>query len=203
MQIHRLVIISSLIMTLSACTTVRDKYGYFKDETQSYKKERPVAKAVVIPQNLSNQNIQDYYEVPQPGTESTTVPPIAPPGSNLTPSAMTKPQEISQQDRIRNAENAKIHGHTVATGPSTVGVNFSQAWSKVGSILKASNYQIVAKDLALGTYCVVDTSHTGGKLKEKMQIYQIGLKSSGNATTVSVSPSHPELQAQLSRSLNN
>jgi uncharacterized lipoprotein len=112
---------------------------------------------------------------------------------------------VSQQDRIRSAENAKIQGHTSAAAniPAAVSLNYSQAWVKVGHILQASNYKIVEKDNAVGTYYVIDTKATGGKVKKDMPIYQVHLNASGNSTVVSVSPANANLQSQLNKALND
>jgi uncharacterized lipoprotein len=184
-----------------------EKYGFFKDEAQSYKKAPPLEHTVVIPQNLSAKNVQDYYEVPQPAPEVANIEaPLTPPGSSLSPTV--RPQvvaPVSQQDKIRNAENAKIQGHTLPTarGPKPVGINYSQAWVKVGHVLHAANYKVVEKDNLMGMYYVVDTSSTGGKVKKDMPIYQVSLKPSGNGTVVTVIPSNSRLQETLSRSLND
>jgi uncharacterized lipoprotein len=148
--------------------------------------------------------VQDFYEVPESNAPEGPTPPMTPPGSHLD-QARPQTNQMSQQDRIRNAESAKIQGHTnpTANGPRPVGINFSQAWVKVGHILQAASYKIVEKDNSLGTYYVIDTSKTGGKVKKDMPIYQVHLKPSGNGTTVSVSPSNPSLQQQLNKSLND
>jgi len=202
--IKRISLISLVVLGLSACTTVRE-YGFFKDETQSYRKVRPVESTVVIPQNLSSKNVQDYYEVPQPAAEAGSgEPPLTPPGSQIAqPSA--RPSGMSQIDRIRNAESAKIQGHTspAANAPKPVGVQFPQAWVKVGHILQAANYKVVEKDNSLGTYYVVDTTGTGGKVKKDAPIYQVHLKAAGNGTLVTVNPSNAGLQRKLNSSLND
>lgn len=203
MRTVRLSMIPLAVLGLTACSTISE-HGFLKDESQSYQRQPAEEHTVVIPQNLSSKNVQDFYEVPQPSPEADNVqPPMAPPGSSLN-----QPRAggmISQQDRIRNAESAKIQGHTNPTvnGPRPVGVNFSQAWVKVGHVLQAANYKIVEKDNAIGTYYVIDTSKTGGKVKKDMPIYQVHLKASGNGTLVTVSPSNPGLQSQLNKSLND
>lgn len=208
MRIIKISIITLAVIGLSACDTFTglNRHGFLKDETKSYQNENIEERTVVIPQNLSAKNVQDYYEVPQPGAECGNEPPtLIPPGSSISQSKGTQPLMLSQQDRIRNAENAKIQGHTspTANGPKPVGANFSQAWVKVGHILQASNYKVVDKDNALGTYYVIDTSTTGGKVKKDMPIYQVHLKASGNGTMVTVSPGNGRLQNQLNRSLND
>jgi uncharacterized lipoprotein len=194
-----------LAVGISGCTTA-NRYGFFKDETQSYQKAPAIERTVVIPQNLSPHAIQDYYEVPQPGPEASNgQPPLAPPGSNIGQASTTQAVVLSQQDRIRSAENAKIQGHTspTANGPKPIGLNFSQAWVKASHVLQAANYKIVEKDQSMGTYFVIDTSGTGGKVKKDMPIYQVHLRPSGNGTIVSITPSNQNLQNQLHRSLND
>lgn len=201
MRLIRLSIIPLAMVGLSACTTIGDKYGFLKDETQSYRKVNPVETPVVIPQNLRSNQVQDYYEVPQPAAGANPDQPLlVPPGANIAP---PKAPTISQQDRIRSAESAKIQGHTsaAANGPVPIPLNFSQAWTKVGSILKASNYKIMEKDNVLGTYYVIDTNKTGGKVKKDMPIYQIHLRASGSATVVTVTPANPSLQQQINSNL--
>ncbi|MBA2655178.1 MAG: hypothetical protein H0U71_08980 [Gammaproteobacteria bacterium] len=205
MRIVNISIISIAILGLSACSTIGDRDGFLKDESKSYTKEKPVDRTVVIPQNLSSNNVQDYYEVPQAAPDAANIqPPLIPPGSAV-PQPKSQPLIMSQQDRIRNAESAKIQGHTnpTANGSKPVGVNFSQAWVKVGHVLQAAKYKIVERDNTLGTYYVVDTTGTGGKVKKDMPIYQVHLKPSGQGTVVSVSPSNPGLQNQLNSSLND
>ncbi len=198
MRLLRFSLISLAVVALTACSTVRDKYGFLKDETQSYQRTTPIDRPVVIPQNLSSDQVEDFYEVPQPAPGANpNQPPITPPGANLTP-----PKQL-MQDRIRNAEDAKIHGHTSASanGPMPVSLNYSQAWAKVASILKASNYKVMEKDNTLGTYYVIDTNGSGGKMKKDMPIYQIHLKASGNSTVITVTPANPVLQNQINRNL--
>lgn len=200
MRIIKLGLTSAVVLTLAACSTIQN-HGYLKDENKSYQKAEPVERTVVIPQNLSGKNVDDYYEVPELAPEAANVvPPIAPPGSAVAQKANT-----TQQDRIRDAENAKIKGHTNPNVNNTkpVGVNFSQAWVKVGHVLQGTNYKIVEKDKTLGTYFVVDTTQSSGKVKKDMPIYQIHLKPSGNGTMVTVSPSNPGLQSQMNRFLND
>jgi uncharacterized lipoprotein len=207
MQLLKKSLISVVVLGLTACSSLSGKYGFFKDEAQSYKKAPPLEHTVVIPQNLSAKNVQDYYEVSQPAPEAANIePPLTPPGSSL--SQAPQPHVIaptSQQDKIRNAENAKIQGHTLpaARGPKPVGINYSQAWVKVGHVLQAANYKVVEKDNLMGVYYVVDTSTTSGKVKKDMPIYQVNLKPSGNGTLVTVIPSNSRLQETLSRSLND
>lgn len=199
MRIVKLSLMSLVVLGMTACTTVRN-HGFLKDETQSYKNEQPIPNTVVIPQNLSSKNMQDYYEVPQPSAQAANISPtLIPPGSNIP----QRPVVISQQDRIRNAESAKIQGHTAAqsVAPAAVSASFAQAWVKVGHVLQASNYKIVERDKALGTYYVIDTRSSGGKVKKDMPIYQVHLKATGNGTVVSVSPANGQLQGQLNRSL--
>jgi uncharacterized lipoprotein len=202
MRIIRMSLISIVVLGLTACTTT-NRYGFLKEERQSYRRAQPIEGAVVIPQNLSSSGMQDYYEVPGPAPQANgAIPPITPPGANLGPKGAAN---LSQQDRIRNAEAAKIQGHTsaVANDPAPVGLTFAQAWTKVGSVLKASNYKIVEKDNVLGTYYVIDTGKTGGKVKKDMPIYQVHLKAAGNATAISVHPANPGLQSQLSHNLGD
>lgn len=201
MRLIRISIVSFAVLGLTACSTVSDRYGFLKDETQSYQKAPPLERTVVIPQNLNARGVQDFYEVPEAGPEAANIkPPLTPPGSNIG-----KAPTLSQQDRIRNAENAKIQGHTniSANTPTSYGIGFSQAWMKVGQVLQASNYKIVEKDKVLGTYYVIDTQKTGGKVKKDMPIYQVNLKASGNSTVVSVNPGNAALQSQINRNLNS
>lgn len=204
MRVIKISLISFVLTSLAACTTISDKYGFFKDESKSYQKAKPIERTVVMPQNLRVDGIQDYYEVPQAPEQTGTVPSLIPPGSHLIAS---KPAQtvLSQQDRIRSAENAKIQGHTssAANAPQTAGVNFSQAWVKVGHVLQASNYKIVEKDKVLGTYYVIDTHSSGGKVKKDMPIYQVNLKASGNSTVITVSPANSSLQTLVNQSLND
>lgn len=218
MRIIKLSMISVLVLGLSACTTVSERYGFLKDENQNYKKAPALQGAVVMPQNMATNEMQDYYEVPETAPSAVDAQPsLAPPGSSLAQrqsqpqvpdqnqSKPGQPVMLSQQDKIRSAENAKIQGHTFyqpASTSTTVGMNFSQAWVKVGHVLQASNYKIVEKDNVLGTYYVVDMHGTGGKLKKDMPIYQVHLKAAGRSTQVSVSPSNPALQNQINRNLN-
>lgn len=198
MRLVRISIISLAAVALSACSSIGERYGFLKDETQSYQRTSSIERPVVIPQNLSSNQVQDYYEVPQVASDANSMqPPITPPGANIAP-----PKQ-SMEDRIRNAENAKIQGHTssAASGPAPVALNFSQAWTKVGSILKASGYKVMEKDNVLGTYYVIDTNGTGGKMKKDMPIYQIHLKASGNSTVITVTPANPTLQSQINRNL--
>jgi uncharacterized lipoprotein len=198
-------IFSLAVLGVAACSTV-NRYGFLKDETQSYQKAVPAERAIVIPQNLSSRTIEDYYEVPSPANEAnSTTPPIAPPGSSFVQNRNVDAAMVSQQDKIRNAEIAKIKGHTnpAANGPKPVGVNFSQAWVKAGHVLQASNYKIVERDRSMGTYYVIDTTKTGGKVKKDMPIYQVILKPSGNGTLVSIMPSNQKLHNELSRSLHD
>jgi uncharacterized lipoprotein len=205
MRILKIGLFSFAAISLTACSTIGDRYGFLKDAKQTYQNAPMMEQPVVIPQNLRANDSQDYYEVPQNVSSGPYVKPsLAPPGSNLD----TKPQPVvvSQQDRIRNAETAKIQGHTSAVAnntPATVSLNFAQAWVKVGHVLQAANYKIVEKDNALGTYYVIDTKQTGGKVKKDMPIYQVQLKASGNSTLVTVSPGNPTLQSQLRSALND
>ncbi len=192
------------VLGLTACSSMGNKFGFFKDETKSYRNVVPVEKTVAIPQNLSAKNMEDYYEIPQAAGEATdAVPPLTPPGNYLQ--GGSKPMVESQQERIRNAENAKIQGHTFApaNAPKPVGINYNQAWVKVGHVLQGINYKVVEKDRPMGAYYVIDTSATGGKVKKDMPIYQVNLKPSGNGTLVTVTPSNSTLQARLTQSLND
>ncbi len=210
MRAIKISIISLVAIGLTACSTVNDRYGFFKDDSQTYRKVKPIERTIVVPQNLNARDVEDYYEVPQPVQQSSNMqppPPITPPGSNLTPVKLkpVQPVVISQQDRIRKAENAKIQGHTAAAAnePTQIGVNLAQAWVKVGHILQASNYKVVEKDKVLGIYYVIDTRATGGKVKKDMPIYQIHMRPSGNSTIVTVSPANAVLQNQLNKNLND
>lgn len=199
MRIVRISLIPLAVLALSACSTC-NKYGFLKDDTKTYRQATPIEGAVVIPQNLSSSGMQDFYEVPGPAPDASVAQPsIIPPGANVAP---PKSARASQQDRIRNAEAAKIQGHTssAANAPAPVGVSYSQAWTKVGSVLKASNYKIVEKDSVLGTYYVIDAGK--GKVKKDMPIYQVHLKAAGNGTAISVTPANSALQDQLYRNLN-
>jgi uncharacterized lipoprotein len=200
MRKTRISLILLAVLSLSACTTIQN-HGFMKDDKQSYRKVPPLERTVVIPQNLNSKTVQDYYEVPQSIEESHGEPSLVPPGSSLEAR-----QARSQQDRIRTAENAKIQGHSsrvVTNGPTPIGANYGEAWVKVGHVLQAAKYKIVEKDNTLGTYYVIDTSRTNGKVKKDMPIYQVHLKSSGRGTIVSVSPANAQLQSQLYRNLND
>lgn len=204
MRIVKICFISVALISLGACSTVQE-HGFLKDESQSYRKETLVEQTVIIPQNLSAKNVQDYYEVPRPDQEvQYSQPPITPPGSNLN-QAPANQAFLSQQEKIRNAESAKIQGHTSPTNNNAkpIGVNFSQAWVKVGHILQASNYKIMDKDNSIGTYFVIDTSKTNGAMKKDMPIYQVHLKPSGNGTLISVNPRNSALQAKINQALND
>lgn len=203
MQTFRMMIIPFLALGLSACTTVSDRFGFFKDESKSYRKVTEAEQPMVIPQNLSASGMQNYYEVPgedagQPNEE----PSLLPPGSSLREN---KPAIL--EAKIRNAENAKIQGHTTmgqsSNRPLSSNLNFNQTWSKVGSILQSANYKIVEQDNALGTYFVIDTRNSGGKVKKDMPIYQVHVKAAGNAARVSVTPANPALQNFIARNLRN
>jgi uncharacterized lipoprotein len=206
MRVIKIGVVSLIMLGIAACSTVGDRYGFLKDETKSYKKVKSTERPVVIPQHLSSNNVQDYYEVPSAAEKLTqTSPSLAPPGSGLQEN--TRQQLLSQQDKIRNAENAKILGHTAFNqsanrGPTAVEMGFSQTWMKIGHVLQASNYKIVEKDSSIGTYYVIDTHNTSGKVKKDMPIYQVHLKASGGSTMVSVSPANPALQNHINRSLN-
>lgn len=195
------VMIPLFAIALSACTPVSDRYGFFKDETQTYRNVKQLDQPVVIPQNLSTNGVQNFYEVPG-GTEVTPAsnqPPLTPPGSGV------QERQLSQQDKIRSAESAKIQGHTTlvaqAGSPVTSRLSYAQSWNKVASILQSANYKIVEKDKALGTYYVVDTHASGGKVRKDMPIYQVNVRPDGNSARVSVSPANPSLQNLIARNL--
>jgi uncharacterized lipoprotein len=192
------------VLGLTACSSFGYRYGFLKDETQTYKKLPPIERTVVIPQNLSPRSVQDYYEVPQPAPDAPNVEPsLAPPSSSL--SATPVPGNMPFEQKIRDAEKAKIQGHTraAAARPAPVAINYSQAWVKVSHVLRATGYKIVEKDNSMGTYYVIDTSSTGGKVKRDMPIYQVNLKSAGNGTVVAVSPANARLETRLKQSLSD
>lgn len=198
MKVTRMIIIPFCVLGLSACSAVSER-GFFKDESQTYRKVKELDGPVAIPQNMSANGVQNYYEVPagSEAMQSAGQPPLTPPGSNFQDN-----KTISQQDKIRNAENAKIQGHTSfaqSSGPVNANMGFSQAWNKVGGILQSANYKIVEKDSALGTYYVIDTR--AGKVKKDAPIYQVHVKSAGNSARISVTPANPGLQNLLNRNL--
>lgn len=191
------------VLALTACSSMNNR-GFLKDDTQSYKKEPPIEqRTIIVPQNLSSRNVQDYYEVPTPAAEAVGVEPaLAPPGSGIM---VAKPRPApSQQDRIKNAENAKIQGHTTKNIPQskTIDVYYPQAWSKISKVLTGLGYEIMDKNQEKdsGTYYVIDRRHTGGKAQLNMPIYQVHLKKSGNATVISITPPNPALQDILNKS---
>lgn len=149
--------------------------------SEDYIKQSKVVRPIVVPQGVAVKPGQNYYAVPLGRTQTvTTSPSLVPPGSNpqrfrhvpAKPQAQQNNKTLASWMRTENGQALEI------------AENAKTAWAHVGQALRATNYKILDRDSAMGSYYVLDTSSTDNKITSSTPIYRILLTAEGKNTQI-------------------
>lgn len=168
MKLAKFLLIPAVVLGLAACSSVQHEYVQFRDKHEAY---HPTAKSVAPTKGINQEQVQKNYNVkPLNNPEKVKQVPLTPPGSDLQSSSKTQ----------------NVQGYIYK-------VTFNTAWKKVGKAIRQSGYQILDQDNGLGTYYVLDTKSTSGKIKQNTPIYQLHLTKVKQGTKLTLLSSGNEL----------
>ena len=180
MRFLKEILLITMTTSLVACSTMSSD----SKQQNDYLKQAKTVAPTKVPANLDASGMQPYYPIP-PVTMGPLQQPqsfsIVPPGSRLAQSQMP----------LSDAKPALAPARTsavVASSNNTLVLNlpYQQAWSQTGKALQASGYKVMQQDKSMGAYFVLDLAGTGGQLKANTPIYQVHVKPTGNATSITL-----------------
>lgn len=154
----KLFLISLCTIALTACTSMHQKYDNFRNAHETY---HPTSNSIAPPKGVDESQVDSSYVVPPlKDADKMKQVPLAPPGSQLNQSNAPPTSTVA---------NVKMQ-YSLIKKP------FDTAWKEVGKAIHVSGYKILDEDNGLGTYYLLDTSTTRGKIQKNTPIYQLHLK---------------------------
>lgn len=173
MKIHWLYLSAvSMALGLTGCSSITHKYENFRNNHEAY---HPTAESVPPTKGIDQQQVSSNYQVkPLQNPSQVQTASIVPPGSNLEKPAASAPAKTATATTTQPSTTTPS-----STSPAkqtyVVAGKYNDVWKKVGVAIKKANYQLLDQDSGLGTYYVLDTSVTSGKINETTPIYQLHL----------------------------
>lgn len=213
MQRHLKVLIISSAFTLAACSSMKSNEGYPHSASS--------VPRMKTPSNIDASRFQTNYPVPtdiNPATGQS--PSITPPGSNmmqmngqptsdLNPSTLQQPtQQATQQQMPATQPQASTAAPQNYSDSITVNGEYAQAWQKVGAGIQRAGYKILDKDESMGSYYILNTQATQGKITKDTPIVQVHVERANNQTKIILlneqnQPLNPALAAQIMQDLKS
>jgi len=93
--IKNMVLVASLI-NLAGCAHVYGEHGWIKDHQTDYQQQDQSVAQVQLPADLSADNIENYYPIPEiMNKQPVSTPSLIPPGSQFS-QYVSKPKPIAQ-----------------------------------------------------------------------------------------------------------
>jgi len=176
MRYLKILAILFVLMGLSACSA-KLHYG---NHNQEYIRQSHMVHPLVIPPGAKAPKQQSYYKVPNiPASyNAKPVTSLVPPDSNFV-----KHQKQAAVN-TKNTKNTKLANNAPVLVLKKT--KATQVWARVGRVLKASNYQILDRDNAMGSYYVLDTQQTNNQITKQTPIYRLYVKQVGTNTQIKV-----------------
>ncbi|MCH9769579.1 MAG: outer membrane protein assembly factor BamC [Gammaproteobacteria bacterium] len=154
-----------------------------------YAKHATVIPKMKIPPATGVPKIESYYPIPKIALNSQEKKPsILPPGSKIL---QYRHQLIHHHDPLGlekpAAKSNKVDNQSLfAPRALQIPANKKLAWNVVGKALHHTHYQVLDEDQDLGTYYVLDSDKTAGKVTSITPIYRVNVKSMGKGSVVTV-----------------
>ncbi len=172
-----LALISACTITLVGCTSRQNSY-LKKSNTISY---------VIAPTGESIKQERSEYPIPKFAMSkiSNKPPSMVPPGSNLqrfNKKKNTASTTAAQAEQKNFAVITQLKGKYMLI----VAAKEKLLWSRVGTVLHKTTYEILDQDRAMGSYFILDSHSTANKITRNTPIYRIHLTASGSKTQISL-----------------
>ncbi len=164
----------SLGVLLAACSSfgAGNKYS-----SKDYAKHAESVPPIKVPNGANAPKLQAYYKVPAMQIHPGQKPSLVPPGSKV----------LQYEKTAQAPKTAQQHKVWAAWGRDSdsliLPIKAASAWSKVGTALRQTPYQILDQDNGLGAYYVLDTTRTGDKITSTTPIYRVNVTAMGATKT--------------------